>query len=93
MANIHVTSTTKSIIVDFKDLHPYTPNNIRAGCWTSDEIFFGKYENYIEATVKDSPSWQLSFNGLAGTFQIDLVNGITPTDNNHLFELLAACKN
>ena len=93
MANIHVTSTTKSIIVDFKDLHPYTPNNIRGGCWSSDDIFFGKYDGYVEAVVKDNAAWQVSFDGTEGTFKIDLVNGIAPTDNNHLFDLLAACKN
>jgi hypothetical protein len=93
MANIHVTSTTKSIVVDFKDLHTVTPNNIRAGCWTSDDVFLGKYDNYVGVTFKDKPSWEVSFDGLEGTFQIDLVNGVAPTDNNHLFDLLAACKN
>lgn len=92
MANIHVTSTANSILVDFKDLSTYTPANIEKGTWTASKVFFGKYANYIEVVVDGMAAWAVSFDGYDGTFQIDLVNGVAPTDNDHLYTLLADCK-
>lgn len=92
MANIEITSTANSILVDFKDLWEFTPHKIQKGIWTSGNVFFGKYTNYVEVIEGNNAAWAVSFDGHLGTFQIDKVNGTTPTDNEHLYTLLAACK-
>ena len=92
MANIHVTSTANSILVDFKDLSSSTPANIEKGTWSASHVFFGKYANYIEVVVDGMSAWAVSFDGYAGTFQIDLINGAAPTSNDDLYTKLSACK-
>jgi len=44
---------------------------------------------FIEVGVKDATTpWQFSVDGANETIPVGLVNGVAPTDNSHLYDLL-----
>ena len=50
-----------------------------------------RHDGVVEAWFSHlSQQIPLSFDGSPGTFKIESVNDIEPTDNNHLYELLKA---
>jgi hypothetical protein len=48
-----------------------------------------RHDGVVEAWINHlSQQLPLSFDGVAGTFKIQSINNIEPTDNIHLYELL-----
>lgn len=87
--SIVVTSTT--VDVDFGVVS--TVSGIKRSKWRLDQ-FASVYQN-VDTTVTVRAAaglsdWPFSFNGSAGTMKVDSVNGVVPTSNDHLFELIAA---
>jgi len=90
-----VTSNANNIIVYFNDAMGMIPDltgkrkaNIfhrsRVGYYTLAED-----SSNILVYVDGGGEWMLDMNGLKG-LPVTSVNGITPTDNDHLFTLLSA---
>lgn len=80
MANITVTSTTNSIIVDF-GVHAENAEAKIQG-WPKMQIQTFRLkddESHICACMLHEKDWHVSHDGRIGTLQIDSVNGITPT--------------
>lgn len=90
MANLVVTSTTNSILVDFGVLS--TSAGIEKGAWRKDRITFrlALSSAYIDVIVVGEPAWAVSWNGSSGTLQIDSVDGVAPASNSDLYTKLSA---
>jgi hypothetical protein len=97
MANIVMVSTTNSVKVD---------NGVYSGVigalgviqkkatFRKDDIFrisLEPTEAYVEVQFKSRTSYFiLSFNGTAGTLQVDLIDAVAPTSNSDLYDKLVA---
>lgn len=96
MAYITAISTTNSINVDFGvygGVIVSTGKVPNKRCFRKEHIVFSLVENgaYIEAqTIYNDLSFPISYNGATGTFKVDSIDSVTPTDNNHLYSLLIA---
>lgn len=91
MANITIVSTTNSIQVDFG--HYSTSLERSKGAWRKSIVHFMKATHFIEADILGEKEWYVSHDGNdteRPTFQVDSVDGVTPTDFDHLFLLLQA---
>ena len=91
MAKITIVSTTNSIQVDFGDYSTVLERS--CGAWRKETIHFMKATHFIEADIVGEREWDVSTDGNdteRPTFQVDSVDGVTPTDLDHLFLLLQA---
>ena len=90
MANITVTSTTNSISVEFNDYSSSLGTS--KSTWNKTRITFGlKHSNsFVQVLVLGEPNWAVSYDGSAGTLQIDSVNGVSPSSNSDLYTKLIA---
>ena len=89
MANIIITSTTNSIKVDF-GIHS-TQLNTSKGTWRKSHVLNILLRNDgVMIDIESQPDWLVSFDGAVGTFQIDSVDGVTPTSNSDLYDKLIA---
>lgn len=87
MANIAITSTNNLIKVSFGDYYPSAIETSQ-GSWRKDKLTSIKYDSVVEVDIRGEKVWLVSYDGAGGSFQIDSVNGVAPTDNNHLYTLL-----
>lgn len=56
-------------------------------------VFSLTSSGYIEATTTyNELTFPISYDGAAGTFKVESVDGATPIDNNHLYNILVAMK-
>jgi hypothetical protein len=95
MAHISVTTTDNTFKVDFNDLagidmdgigviplkHTYQKINVE---------FTLEADKVLAILISYSRQYAVSFNGSAGTMQISTVNGVAPTSNLDLYNLLDA---
>ena len=89
MANLVVTSTSTEVEVFFNDYSSII--NIVKGTWNISYIQSVLLRTTeVNITIEGNSEWQLSFDGSAGTFQIDSVNSVVPISNSHLYDLLKA---
>lgn len=91
MTNIVVTSTTNAVNVAFNDLS--SAASIAKGAWRKESLRFvlnndsSKVEVYV---VGESVPFQVSYDGAAGTLQVDSVDGVAPTSTSDLYDKLVA---
>jgi hypothetical protein len=89
MANIVVTTTTGSILVDFGVYS--TPLGMSKGAWHKETLInVNLRTDGILVDIAGQPDWMVSFDGKVGTFQIDSVDGVAPTSDSDLFDKLKA---
>jgi hypothetical protein len=89
MANIVVTTTTGSILVDFGAYS--TPLGMSKGVWHKETLMnINLRTDGILVDIAGQPDWLVSFDGKVGTFQIDSVDGVAPTSDSDLFDKLKA---
>lgn len=96
MSYITVESTVKTIKVDFGG---YAGAQIPTGNVPSKKVY---QKHYIEVslpanadfinvnTYSEVATFPVSYNGAPNTFRIQSVNGVAPTDNDHLYNLIIA---
>ena len=97
MAFIVMTSTTNTIKCDNGVYSGVTgPLGViqKKATFRKDDIFrvsLQPTELYVEVQFKSrSDYFLLSFNGTAGTLQVDLIDGVAPTSNSDLYDKLLA---
>jgi hypothetical protein len=97
MANLVITSTTNCIAMDFGVYvgleGPFGVTQSKATIPKS--VIFGvtlapSSTHVIVSYVGSAALSFLSFNGTAGTRQVDTVNGVAPTSNSDLYDKLSA---
>ena len=88
MANAVVTSTTKSVKVVFNDSEPYVGYN---HAWFSRaHILEVKCkDSYSEIVMTSGTNWLVSTDGNSNTLPVDSVDGVTPSNEHHLCDLIA----
>jgi hypothetical protein len=97
MANIVMVSTTNSIKCDngvYSGLIGALGIIQKKATFRKDEIFrvsLTPDEGYVEVQFKSKSNYFiLSFNGSAGTLQVDLIDAVAPTSNSDLYDKLIA---
>jgi hypothetical protein len=98
MANIVITSSTNVIKCDNGVYAGLTgPLGViqKKVAFRKDDIFrisLEPTELYVEVQFKSRGNsyFLLTFNGVVGTLQVDLVDSITPTSNSDLYDKLVA---
>lgn len=89
MAKIVITSTTNSIEVVFNDYS--TALGMTDGTWNKNHVKnFLRRPTSVVATIGGEVEWLLTFDGAVGTFQVDTVDGVAPTDDDDLYTKLIA---
>jgi hypothetical protein len=98
MAYITITTTEKSIIVDFGVYSNLSDVDGKKGSYKRGDISIislEEDETYIIVRMKDvitRNDWPLSFDGYTGTFKVDTIDGIAPTSNGDLFNKIDAIR-
>lgn len=97
MAFITVTSTTKTINVDFGVYGGALVNSgivpLKRAFSVEFIVFSLTNQGFIEATTTyNELTFPVSVTGVPGTFKVGSVNGVVPTDLDHLYELLLTIK-
>ena len=90
MANLVVTSTANTILVDFGALA--STAGMKKGAWNKSRIKFQLMlsDSYVKVMVIGEPTWAVSFDGSTGTLQIDSVAAAAPASNDDLYTKLVA---
>lgn len=89
MANIVVTSTADSIKVVFNIYS--TALGMEEGTWNKAFVKnFMLRPTLVAGIIDGELEWLLSHDGATGTFQVDTINGATPTSNSDLYDKLIA---
>ena len=88
MANIVVTSTTNTILVDFGVYS--TSLGISKAVWQKVDVRFELKDGntFVNVLVNQKPSFAVSFDGSTNTLQVDTVGGVAPTSNSDLYDKL-----
>lgn len=97
MANIVMTSTTNTIKCDngvYSGLNGALGIIQKKATFRKDDIFrisLDPSELYVEVQFKSKVNYFiLSYNGAAGTLQVDSIDGVAPTSNDDLYNKLIA---
>ena len=88
MANIVVTSTLNTIVVDFgvySSVVGYKKANFQKRMISIQLIFD---LSFVRVENSQGNNWAVSYATFEEALVIDFVDGIAPTDNEHLFDLL-----
>ena len=87
MANIVVTSDSNKVHVNF-GVYASQVGGLKR-CFNKQHIVYSNLANddFVEVYVYGGGEWQLDINGVKGLI-VDSVNGVEPTDNEHLYELI-----
>lgn len=88
MANVIVTSTTNSILIDFGAYYPAIINT-RKIALTKAHIIFSYRSNFVELHIEPN-DLAISFEGGENTMKVDSINGVAPTSNSDLYDKLIA---
>jgi hypothetical protein len=89
-----VTSTAYQVIVYFNDAMMFIPESTgrrKANSFPKNSISYftlNQDASAILVYVNGGGEWSLDMNGIKG-LPVSSVNGVTPTSNTHLFELLS----
>lgn len=89
MANIVITTTTNIFIVDFGVYSSMV--GFKKATFQKKGVSFQLMVGSTFIRVQDArgDAWTVSFNASGDALVIDSINGIVPTDNDHLFTLLS----
>jgi hypothetical protein len=96
MANIVITSSGNSIIVDFGVYSNLAVVDGRKAAYRVTDvsiIWLEKDDSIVNVIMKDAITtkhWQVSYSPEAEVFVVDTVDGVSPTDNIDLFNKLTA---
>lgn len=89
---ITITTTANYIDTEFNDITNVA--NFKRSRWRKDEMcsIYQQPDGSIGIrTTNGMLDYMFSYNGMEGTTPISSVNGVAPTSNDHLYDLLAAC--
>ena len=90
MANIVITTNTNRMLVAFNDLTATA--GMVSGDWQkaniSASLNIGNTDVFF--TILNEQQFRFSYNGSAGSMQVDSINGVAPTDNVNLLALISA---
>ena len=98
MANVVIVSTGNYIDVDFGIYAVSNSVDGRKATYKKDDIsiiWLEKDDSFIDLKMKDAITtdlWRLSFDGVEGSFMIDSIDGVAPTDNIDLYNKLNALR-
>ena len=89
MANLVVTSTTKSVKVDFNDLSESV--GISVADFSKEHISEVKLSEggYVEIVLSNNDTWNISHNGQENTLSVDSVDGVSVVSNEQMAGLIA----
>ncbi len=90
MANLVITSTANSVLVDFGD---YAEAVGLDGCWNKAHIIKfvrSSDDTQVEAEISNGMKWHVAHTNTVGCFIIDTVAGVAPTGNEDLYNKLSA---
>lgn len=89
MANAVITSDAKKVKVVFNDAS--TAAGYMIAYFAREHLAEVRYTNngYVEVLLDDGKSWQVSTNGANNTLPVDSIDAVTPTDNEHLCDMIA----
>ena len=96
MPNLIIVSTDNSIKVDFNDQPFFDKRDgmtFTKGTWAKSEIADIKLNtagSMIVVQEKDDFEWKVSDAGTAGTFTVDTVDGVAPSNLDDLYTKLIA---
>lgn len=88
MANIVITSTTNSIIVDFGTL--YSRVGYRKACFRKESVWtieLNADSDYVRFALKSGEIWNFTYNS---TMLVDSVGASSPSSNSDLADKLMA---
>ena len=91
MANLVITSTAYTVKVEFNDASVRT--KIKVSSYRRDEVseIIEDYNSdHLKIIMLDGQDFDLSYTTHKYALPVDSVDGVVPTDNNHLFTLLEA---
>ena len=94
MANIVITSTANTIIVDFGDYAVLENIDGKKAVYNITDIsivWLEKDDSFINVKMKDAittPYWQISYMETTGALIVDSIDGVAPTDNVDLFNMI-----
>jgi hypothetical protein len=89
MANLVITSTASTVVVDFGIYARFS--NIKKASFRRDEISeIIECNGGVHITIEmlDGNSFDVSFNKAGKAMIVDTIDGVTPTDNDNLFDIL-----
>ena len=98
MANIVITKSGNSVIVDFGDYASLPNVDGRKASYKVDDIgiiWIEKDDSMVYVKIKmfiTNNDWQLSYTTTTGAFTVDSVDGVAPTSNSDLFDKLTALR-
>lgn len=98
MANIVITSNTKSVKVDFGDYINLPDIDGRLATYKREDIsiiYMEKDDAWVNVKMKDAITtnhWKLSYNSDAGVFIVDSIDSVVPVSNVDLFDKLDALR-
>jgi len=98
MANVVITSAANYIDVDFGIYAVSNSVDGRRATYKKEDIsiiWLEKDDSFIDLKMKDAITtdlWRLSFDGVEGSFMIDSIDGVAPTDNIDLYNKLNALR-
>lgn len=86
---IAITSTPKTVLVEFKGYAGLKNIPIKA-VWSKQDLQFQLHEGFVNAKSIESISWAIAVGGTGDCLNVGSVNGVTPANNEELFDLLVA---
>ena len=89
MANLVITTYNSRAIVKFNAFSEAA--NIDCASWPKSaihDVHLVHDQSYIEIEMLNRSTWEISFQPGNDRFVVDSVNGVIPTDDFHLFQLL-----
>lgn len=90
MANLTIKTTANSFIVDTGAYYPLAAKSIKSS-FNKLTVTFHLDATFVKVYVGALHSWALTFDGSAGSLQVDSVNGgAAPESNLDLFNQLVA---
>ena len=94
MANVVVTSTANIIKVDF-GIYAGTFTPYQKAIFHKNVISFQTPAagGFVRVEDRQGQNWAVSFDGAGESLQVDSVDGVVPTDNDDLYNLLIGLLN
>jgi len=88
MANLVLTYTTNSIRIDFNDYYDGVNVPNKSECYQIAHAIININDDGVFVRMDNLSEQKLGVNQLADNLVVDSVNGVIPTDENNLYELL-----
>lgn len=89
MANLVITSTAYTVKVEFNDFSEDVGyNSVNYRRQDISEVLIKYNSNYVTIIMCRGKDFDVSYNEYKHALIIDSIDGVVPTDNNHLLELI-----